>query len=88
VASESEGRGVNTGKVTAAQVKKRAGLETLPKNHQALGGVAAEVSSMQAHLSAYFCRLSCYRPMICTALHKGKEATLDSDHMKKANKVI
>jgi hypothetical protein len=52
VASEFEGRGVDAGKVIVDQVKGRAGLQTLRKNHQALGGVAAEVFSMQAHLSA------------------------------------
>lgn len=60
VVSESEGRGVDAGKVIA-HVKRRASLQTLRKS-QTLGVVAAEVSSMHAHLSAFpgFCCASCY----------------------------
>jgi hypothetical protein len=65
--SDSEGGGVDAGKVTAAQVKRRAGLQTLRKSHQ-----AAQVSSMQAHLSAFPGAFvgACYELVICNTQRK------------------
>jgi hypothetical protein len=74
---------VDAGKVTAAQVKGRAGLQTLRKSHQ-----AAQVSSMQAHLSAFSGAFvgACYKLIIYNT--QRKKAPLDStvqleDHMKR-----
>jgi hypothetical protein len=61
---------VDAGKVIAAQVKGRAGLQTLRKSHQ-----TAQVSSMQAHLSAFphaFVGVSCYRLVICNTQKEKK----------------
>jgi hypothetical protein len=61
---------VDAGKVTAAQVKGRAGLQTLRKSHQ-----TAQVSSMQAHLSAFpdaFVGASYYGLVICNTQKEKK----------------
>jgi hypothetical protein len=74
--SDSEGGEVDAGKVTATQVKGQAGLQTLRKSHQ-----AAQVSSMQAHLSAFpdaFVGACCYGLVICNTQRKRSTIRLDS----------